>query len=206
MTVRTLIRAALILAFAVSMIGCQGKPKDKPPIHVNPNMDTQPKFLPQSESDFFADGKADRAPVEGTIARGDLRLPEDDPYFRGMKPGTDEPIDYIPVSISATSLARGKERFEIYCAVCHASDGSGRSIMVEKQYQLPPSYHEEPLLSRPDGHYYDVISNGIRNMPGYANQIPVDDRWKIVQYVRALQRSQAGSVSDVPEEQRDRFE
>ena len=77
--------------------------------------------------------------------------------------------------------------------------------MLEKGYTPPPNFHEDPVLSYTDGHYFDVISNGIRNMPGYENQIPVEDRWKIVQYVRALQRSQRASLSDVPEEQRDRL-
>lgn len=201
---RDFTRVALILLIAVTMIGCQGKPKEDPPIHLNPSMDNQPKYLPQAKSEFFMDGMADRMPVDGTIARGDLRL--DDVYFRGLKPGTEEPVDYNPVELTASSLARGQERYNIYCAVCHAEDGSGRSIMVEKKYQIPPNYHEEPLLSQPDGHYFKVISDGIRNMQGYGNQIPVEDRWKIVQYVRALQRSQAASVEDVPEEQRAQFE
>jgi len=194
----------LLVLVVVTLIGCQGKPKEDPPIHLNPSMDNQPKYLPQAKSDFFLDGMADRMPVEGTIARDDLRL--DDVYYRGLKPGTDELVDYNPVELTASSLARGQERFNIYCAVCHAADGTGRSIMVEKKYQLPPSYHVEPVLSQPDGHFFNVISNGIRNMPGYENQIPVEDRWKIVQYVRALQRSQVGSVSDVPEDQRAQLE
>jgi mono/diheme cytochrome c family protein len=204
MTMRDFTRATLVLALMVLMIGCQGRPKEKAPIHLNPNMDTQPKMLPQGESDFFADGKADRLPVEGTIARGDLRL--DDVYYRGLKQGTEEYVDTNPVAVTATSLARGQERFNIYCAVCHGQDGVGRSIMVEKGYQPPPTFHEPPVLDYVDGRLFDVISNGVRNMPGYANQIPVDDRWKIVQYVRALQRSQTASVEDVPEEQRADFE
>ncbi|MBS1261480.1 MAG: hypothetical protein MAG453_00805 [Calditrichaeota bacterium] len=197
----SVVALAGVLFFA--LLGCQGRPKEKPPIHVNPNMDNQPKYMPQEENPFFANRSADRLPVEGTIARGRLKL--NDRYYRGIDPATGEPVEENPVEVTRTSLARGRERFDIYCAVCHGKDGSGRSIMLERGFTPPPSFHEDPVLSQPDGHYFDVITNGIRNMPGYENQIPVRDRWLIVQYLRALQRSQRADISDVPAEQRDKL-
>lgn len=203
MTATRLFRGAsslLLIALMLVSLGCQGRPKSEPPIHIVPNMDNQPKLLPQASSEFFLDGAADRLPVEGTIARGELRL--DTEYYEG-KTASGELVTTNPVPVTATGLARGQERFNIYCSVCHGEDGRGRGIVIEKGYTPPPTFLDDPLLSRPDGHYYDVIANGIRNMPGYANQIAVEDRWLIVQYVRALQRSQATSVSDVPVELRD---
>ena len=193
-----------VLLLVMILAGCQGRPKDDPPIHINPNMDNQPKYLPQAESDFWPNDAADRQPVEGTIARGNLRLNTE--FYEGKDSATGELVTENPVEITASSLARGQERFNIYCAVCHGQDGFGRGIMIQRGYTPPPSFHELPVSEYSDGHIYDVIVNGIRNMPGYENQIPVEDRWKIVQYVRALQRSQAADVEDVPVEYRDKLD
>ena len=191
----------LILIIALLMTSCyRGKPSEDPPIHVNPNMDSQEKYEAQEESQFFEDGSAMRPPVAGTVARGELR--EDDAYYRGKnKDGS--LITKMPVEITMELLQRGRERYNIYCAPCHDQTGSGKGIVVKKGFLPPPSMHLDRLRESPDGHFYDVISNGIRNMPSYKHQIPVADRWAIVSYVRALQRAQNAASKDVPEELRE---
>ena len=191
------------LVLLVLLTGCQGTPKEKTPIHVNPNMDVQPKYLPQAESGFFANGSTNQPKVEGTVARGQLK--EDDAYYRGMDPRTGEPITYNPVPLTEEGLLRGQERFNIYCSVCHGAVGNGKSQVVERGFLPPPDFHSDLIRNYPDGHIYDVISHGIRNMPSYAAQIPVEDRWQIVHYLRALQRSQHATITDVPADLRDRL-
>jgi len=177
----------------------RGKPSEDPPIHLNPNMDSQPKYEAQERSEFFEDGATMRYPAPGTVARGDLRA--DDIYYSG-KDLNGTLVEKAPVEVTMTLLRRGQERFNIYCAPCHDRTGAGQGIIIKKGYLPPPSFHIDRLRESPDGHIYDVITNGIRNMPAYNHQIPVADRWAIVEYVRALQRSQNAVLSDVPEELR----
>ncbi len=192
---------AFVLALMVLISGCyRGKTSKDQPIHLNPNMDIQPKYKAQSKSEFFSDGSTMRQPVEGTIALGGLR--EDNAYFRG-RDGSGNFIKKNPVGLSEDGLNRGRERYGIYCAVCHGSVGDGRSIMVEKKYIPPPTFHQDRLRDMPDGEIFNIISNGIRNMPSYKNQIPVEDRWLIVQYLRALQKSQNARIDDIPESMRE---
>lgn len=186
--------------FAVLLIsGCyQGRPSKREPIHINPNMDSQPKYLPQEESKFFADGATMRPLVDGTVARGELR--EDSKYYTGK----DEKGNYVKdfpeeVTFNMALVERGQHRFNIYCSPCHSRVGNGRGIVVEKGLVPPPSFHTDSLRAFPVGRFFDVITNGIRNMPPYKYQIPVADRWAIISYVKALQRSHEGTIKDVPE-------
>jgi mono/diheme cytochrome c family protein len=185
-----------VVAIAAVLLGCyRGQPSDKPPIHPNPDMDNQPRYDPQSESKFFSDHSAMRQPVEGTVAREWLQ--EDDAYYRG-KDKNREYIEENPVPLSGESLSRGRERYDIYCSVCHGRVGDGQGIMVEKGFVPPPSFHEDRIRSLPDGQIFDVISNGLRNMPSYGHQIPVRDRWLIIQYIRALEKSQTAKEEEIP--------
>ncbi len=189
--------ACLAMAFS---LGCtRGRPSENTPIHLNPNMDQQQKYLPQSESRFFEDGMTMRKPVAGTVARGELH--EDDAYWRG-RDAIDSVIARIPVPVTMQLIERGQQRYNIYCAPCHSRTGDGRGIVVQRGMLPPPSFHEDRLRKVGDGHIFDVITNGIRNMPSYKAQIPVEDRWAIVSYFRALQRSQNASLEDVPVEMR----
>ena len=188
----------IIPLFLVLMIGCyRGSPSEDPPIHLNPNMDHQPKYKAQAESDFFKDGATMRMPVPGTVARGDLRA--DHVYYQG-KNADGTLVNEAPVRIDMDLLKRGQERYNIYCAPCHDRTGAGQGIVIKKGFLPPPSFHLDRLREAPDGHFFDVISNGIRNMPAYNHQVQVADRWAIVAYIRALQRSQNARKSDVPEE------
>lgn len=194
-------RGLALVAVAALLAGCQGMTSTKPPIHINPNMDNQPKYLPQEPSAFFANGSVEQPWVEGTVARGELN--EDDVYYRGMDPKTGKPVTENPVPLTMEGLKRGQERFDIYCTPCHSQLGDGKGIVVERGFPPPPNFHDDLVRNYPDGHIFDVITNGIRNMPAYGPQIPVKDRWEIVHYVRALQRSQHATIADVPVEKRD---
>lgn len=197
---RYLVSGLVLTVVALSSLGCvRGRPSDDPPIHLNPNMDRQQKYLPQAQSEFFVDGMTMRKPVAGTVARGELN--EDNAYYRG-RDERDSLIAKIPVAVTMQLLQRGQERFNIYCSPCHGKIGDGKGIVVQRGMLPPPSFHDERILKVPDGHIFDVISNGIRNMPTYRHQIPVPDRWAIVAYLRALQRSQNATLNDIPAEMR----
>jgi mono/diheme cytochrome c family protein len=190
-----------ILILIVSMtilVGCtQKKPSENPPIHLNPNMDDQPKYEAMEESEFFLDKSTMRMPVEGTVARGELN--ENSAYYMG-KYADGTFVRKMPVKMSLSLLKRGQKRYEIYCTPCHGGTGAGQGIVIKKGFLAPQSYHIDRLRDIEDGYIYDVISNGIRNMPSYGYQIPVADRWAIVAYVRALQRSQNATITDIPED------
>jgi mono/diheme cytochrome c family protein len=158
------------------------------------DMHDQPRFKPLAKSDFYADLRSARAPVEGTVARGQLH--EDAYFYTGKMGGS--PGDYLPFAASDAVLARGRERFNIYCAPCHSQLGDGNGVIVQRGFRRPPSYHTERLRKTPLGYFFDVMTNGFGAMPEYASQIPARDRWNIVAYIRALQLSQGASAADVP--------
>ena len=197
-----IIMGITMLFFAVFLSGCyQGRPSEKPPIHVNPNMDKQEKYTVQSESQFFADNSSMRTPVTGTVSRGNLK--EDTVYFQGKtgkdKDGNDLFVHPSPVTLDMKLLKRGQERYNIYCSVCHGKTGEGNGIVVQRGLLPPPTFHDDRLRTKQDGYLFDVITNGKGNMPSYKHQAGVEDRWAIVAYLRALQRSRNASSQDVPE-------
>ena len=166
---------------------------------MNPNMDDQPKFRAQAATDFFGDGRAMRDPIEGTLPRGFLR--EDVVYYTG-KDKNGKLVKTSPVAPTLEVLKRGQERFNIYCSPCHSRLGDGRGMVVQRGMFPPPTYHQARLRDIEDGHIFDVITNGIRNMPSYRSQVPVSDRWAIVNYLRVLQRSQNAALKDIPESEK----
>ncbi|HSP94916.1 MAG TPA: cytochrome c [Thermoanaerobaculia bacterium] len=158
----------------------------------------QAKYKPLGESRFFADKRASRQLPEGTVARGWLRA--DQKVYTGKE--GQRLVDVLPMPLTRELLARGRERFNIYCSPCHDRTGSGRGMVVRRGYQPPPSYHIERLRDAPVGHFFDVMTNGLGAMPDYASQIDVSDRWAIAAYVKALQLSQNAPASDVPLEKK----
>jgi mono/diheme cytochrome c family protein len=161
-------------------------------------MAEQPRYDPLEASSFFADGQSARPLVEGTVARGQLK--EDQQFFNG---GTETLLTReFPFPITIDVLHRGQERYNIYCAPCHDRTGSGTGMIVRRGYARPPSFHGDILLRQPVGHYFRVISQGFGAMPSYREQISTGDRWAIVAYIRALQKSQNASLNDVPPSQR----
>jgi mono/diheme cytochrome c family protein len=180
----------------VALAGCvRNQPSEKSPLALDRGMASQPKYKPQAHSNFFPDGATMRVPVAGTIPRGFLR--EDQVYFTGIISDT-TPVDQSPVPTTIEVLKRGQERFNIYCSPCHGRAGDGKGIVVSRGLIPPPSFHEDRVRQFKDGHIFQVITNGIRNMPAYRYQIPPDDRWAIIAYLRALQRSQNATLQDVP--------
>jgi hypothetical protein len=127
------------------------------------------------------------------VARGQLA---EDVYFYTGKLGNN-PGDYMPFPVTEDVLARGRERFNIYCAPCHSRLGDGNGMIVQRGFRAPPSYHTERLRKAPLGYFFDVMTEGFGAMPEYASQIPPRDRWCIVAYIRALQLSQDATMSDV---------
>lgn len=176
-----------------------------PRLHVVPDMDQQPKFKAQSPNAMFADGRAMRPPVGGTVARGELDV---ESARATGRVGAEWSAEF-PIAVTETMIRRGQQRYDIYCAPCHGLAGFGDGIVGKRAERLqegtwtpPSSFHTELVRGRPVGHLYNTIAHGIRNMPAYGAQIPVDDRWAIVAYVRALQRSQFARPDDVPAELR----
>jgi mono/diheme cytochrome c family protein len=165
-------------------------------------MHDQPSYSTYEESTFFADGQSARPLVEGTVARGHLN---DDPLLYTGKDG-DQNATVFPFPVTAEVMARGQERYDIYCAPCHARTGQGDGMIVRRGYRRPPDLADDRLRREPVGHFFDVITNGFGAMPDYAAQIHAPDRWAIVAYVRALQLSAHATIDEVPAEVRGKLD
>jgi mono/diheme cytochrome c family protein len=182
------------------------------------DMQDQPKMKPFRGSSFFADGLSARQPVEGTVPRGYLRT--DTALFTGKKnknltniggtaAGTSsgaqattgttaasgpsaypDDVETFPFPITPSTVMRGRERYDIFCSVCHGKTGRGDGMIVRRGFRRAASFHDDRLRTAPVGHFFDAITNGWGAMPSYAPQIPVQDRWAIIAYIRALQASQ----------------
>ncbi len=204
--VRIFIFAFCLLPFALTL-GCRY------------DMQDQPRYKPFKKSDFFSDGKAMRELPEGTVARGMLR--EDKVFYTGKKLNIDpnaaanvqtttnaagntlvwsfpNDIEKMPVPLTQELLARGEQRYKVFCVVCHGPVGNGDGMIVRRGYTKPPTYNDDRLRNAPDGHFFDVMTNGWGKMSSYASQIPPADRWAIVAYIRALQISQNPNATTTP--------
>lgn len=180
---RLLFAAAAVAALAFAA-GPRGRPSSRPPIHLNSDMDLQPRSEPQAASAFFYDGAVFRAPVAGTVARGELR--DNGVLWTGMDPAVGfAPANPLPVDDALRE--RGRRRYDIYCAVCHDKSGDGKGVLWERAQVRTPSYHVDRLRQAPDGYYFLVITNGFGLMPAYNYPLPVADRWAIVAHIRELQ-------------------
>jgi mono/diheme cytochrome c family protein len=179
--------------------------------HIVPDMDFQQKFKAQRKNTFFADQRAMRLDAPGTVAVDGLR--EDDHFYQGKVAGAFARTFPEQVEISEATMARGREQFGTYCTPCHGVDGNGQGMvhlraksLMQGTWVPPTNLHDVNVRYKPVGELYDGITRGIRNMPSYARQIAPADRWAVVLYLRALQRSQAANLSDVPEPQRGSLE
>jgi mono/diheme cytochrome c family protein len=183
----------LALISLVALTGCaRGCTSSRPPIHLNPSMDDQPKVRPQTASDFFFDGASMREPVPGTVPIGGLK--EDAAFFTGK--GVDgQFVATIPVTVDEAVRERGRQRYEIYCQPCHDARGDGRGILFQRGNVPTASFHQEKILKYADGQIFDVITNGFGLMAGYRWPIPPADRWAIVAHVRGLQREGAARAT-----------
>jgi hypothetical protein len=166
------------------------------------DMHNQPKYIPLRESDFFGDRRSARPKVEDTVARGYLRI--DDARYTGKVNGED--IDYFPWAMTKDDIVLGQYRYDIYCSPCHSRLGDGNGLIVQRGFRRAASYHTAKLIAAPAGHFFDVITNGYGAMPSYASRIPVDDRWRIIAFIRALQLSQAAKLEDAPADIRQKLQ
>ncbi|MGB9010332.1 MAG: cytochrome c [Candidatus Acidiferrales bacterium] len=165
------------------------------------DMHIQPKYLPYDPTTFFDDGRSERQPVPGTVARGQLRL--DELLYTGKENGVES--NRFPFPITHEDLERGRQRYNIYCTPCHDYTGSGRGVIVLRGFPPPPSYHIDRLRAAPVGHFFDVMTNGFGSMYSYASRVDPEDRWRIAAYIRVLQLSQHATLQDVPAEQRQKL-
>jgi mono/diheme cytochrome c family protein len=182
---------------------------DQPHYHIIPNMDFQEKNKPQTASSIFADGRAERVPVEGSVARGELK--DDDHLYRGLQ--QDQWATEFPkeIPLTAETMDRGENRYEIFCSPCHGLGGDGQGMINVRADRVgatatgwvaPSNITQKSFATQPHGQLFNTITHGIRSMPGYATQIKESDRWAIVFYLRALQRSAHSTAQDVPAGQR----
>ena len=207
----------LIVCVVVALAGFRGAKSTVPPIEVFPDMDHQPKYQPQHPSGFFADGRSSRVPVPGTVPFG-YTMPGS--FYQvtaknGPSPsGFSNQVDYynsgrmsefygdgLPLEVTIQLLDRGEERYNINCAVCHGRTGMGNGIVQQiGNWATVANLQDERIRTMPDGYLFSVITNGKNTMGAYGPQIAVEDRWAIVAYLRALQRSQNAKLADLPEE------
>jgi cytochrome c5 len=167
------------------------------------DMHDQPRYKPMAGTWFFGDGRSARPAVEGTVARGHLRL--DKARYTGKKDdGSD--VEEFPFAITREDLLRGQERFNIYCSPCHSRVGDGNGMVVRRGFRQAASYHTEKLIKAPVGHFFDVMTNGFGAMPSYGSRVDPDDRWRIAAYIRVLQLSENARIEDVPADQRTQLE
>jgi mono/diheme cytochrome c family protein len=186
------------------------------------DMQDQPKMKPFRGTTFFGDGLSSRQPIVGTIPRGFLRT--DTALYTGKKTNAPAPgataapgpqpaagaqantypddVETFPFPVTKEMVVRGRERYDIFCSVCHGLTGNGDGMIVRRGFRRAASFNDDRLRQAPVGHFFDAITNGWGAMPPYAAQIPVEDRWAIIAYIRALQVSQqnpaASSASPAP--------
>ncbi|MBY0497727.1 MAG: cytochrome c [Cyanobacteria bacterium] len=192
------VRVLGVIAFmsVFALTGCaRGCTSSRPPIHLNPSMDNQPKARAQSASTFFYDGSTMRQPVPGTVAMGGLK--EDTAFFTG-KGADGQFVATIPIASDDALLERGKQRYTIYCQPCHDARGDGKGILFQRGNVPTATFHQEKMFKYTDGQIFDIMSNGSGLMPAYKWPIPPADRWAIVAYIRGLQRDRQARVPSAP--------
>lgn len=193
--------AGLSLAL-LGLSGCWGNYSDEPPVHLQQNMDLQERGEPQERNQFFADGRVMRDPPVGTVAVGFLK--DDDHLWRGID-DQGKVAGTLPegMELDAELLARGEDRYNIYCAPCHGEQGRGdgpaNRRVADGFAQQPANFHDDQYQPAPLGYFFRVGTEGYGVMKGYASQIPdPEDRWAIAAWIRVLQVSHGAKQSDIP--------
>lgn len=208
---RILLGFLVLLAALVALLGWRGQHSTRPPILIFDDMVDQPRYHNQGASRFFADGRSMRSPPVGTVAFGgadyfsDAGSPRQSPdflqadaaYYRGKQ--GNEWVTRAPLKINLPLLRRGQQRYGVHCAACHGATGAGNGITTQYGLVGVATYHNDRLRAMADGEIFNTITNGKGVMMAYGHQVPPADRWAIVAYVRALQRSQRAALDDVPE-------
>lgn len=193
----------LIIVAVVSIAGFRGSKSAKPPLEVFPDMDRQIKLRPQSGNEFFKNGRSSQLYVEGTVARGDAY--QDLPVNTGRVQGSTNFVDTIPapVAVEETLLNRGRQRYDIHCAPCHGAAGDGKGIIAKYGMVAVANFHDPRIVKMPAGEIFHTITHGKNLMGSYGAAIDIADRWAIVAYMRALQRSRLATAEELPENERD---
>jgi mono/diheme cytochrome c family protein len=187
---------ALCVVAVMGIFGKRGHTFSKPPLEIFRDMDRQPKYRPQQPSVVFANERTSQEAVAGTVARGDHF--QNNAINTGRIPGTTNFVETIPVTVTEQFMARGQQRFNIYCTPCHDAAGTGNGIVKKYGYATVRSLHEPLIARQTDGELFNTITHGKATMMSYGSQITIEDRWAIVAYVRALQRSRLASTNEVP--------
>jgi cytochrome c5 len=217
----------LIVVLIVTVAGFRGQKFQKPPIEIFPDMDHQPKYKAQSGSDFYADGRANREPVSGTVPLG-YSMPLQKPTAHSSGDATSPyrdinfstGVSYIdtgkitnqwgtgfPMEVTQEFISRGQERYNISCKVCHGAAGDGAGIAGKYGLVAIANLHQQRIRDMADGEIFNTITHGKNTMMGYGDRIQVQDRWAIIAYIRALQKSQGGAtINDVPPGERAKLE
>lgn len=191
---------ALMVVAVLSIAGIRGGMSRKPPLEVFPDMKRQPKLRPQKPSAFFPGLSTSRLPVPGTVSHDALL--DDNPVATGRIEGTTNFLETNPLPFNEVLLARGRQRFTIYCSPCHSAAGDGNGITTKYGMLRTGNYHEPRIVRMADGEIFNTITHGKNLMPSYASQVTVTDRWAIIAYIRALELTRLGDTNDVPPQYR----
>jgi mono/diheme cytochrome c family protein len=199
---------ALCALATVGVLGLRGTHFRRPPLYIFPDMERQPKLRPQTADAFFEDGMSSRLPVARTIERSEpLQVGakqvyrwQDSPVTTGLVTGSTNYVELNPLPITAELLQRGQQVFDINCAACHSKlgDGNGTPKRINAM-AVVANLHDKRIVELPDGDLFNTVSHGKGLMPGYAANLPIQDRWAAIAYLRALQLSRLGSLEEVPE-------
>jgi hypothetical protein len=202
---------AVCVAATVGVLGFRGTHFRKPPLYIFPDMEWQLKLRPQEPNGFFPNGLSSQPQIQGTIARsapiqtvsGPVFPYEDSPVNTGRVAGSTNFVELNPLPITAQLLSRGQQRFNINCSPCHGqlADGNGITRKIGAM-TVVANLHDKRIVEMADGELFHVITNGRNLMGAYGPNVPVEDRWAIISYLRALQLSQLGALDDLPQELR----
>lgn len=202
------------VAAVIGVAGRRGTMSRKTPLYIFPDMKRQLKLRPEEPNDFFANGVSSQLPPDGTVPRAKPTLVgdktvypyEDSPVFTGREPGTTNFVATNPFPITAKLLKRGQERFNIYCSPCHGREADGNGITKKLGVMMTVANLQDPrIVKYADGEIFYVITNGRNTMGAYGPNVPAEDRWAIIAYLRALQLSHLGTIDDLPQDERGNF-
>ena len=183
-------RTALVLVAVFAAAACRQ------------DMHDAPRYEPLEASSFFGDGRSARTLPANTVARGLLR--DDDHLYMGKVQGL--LAETFPMEVTDEVMARGQERYDVFCSPCHGRTGVGDGLIVQRGFRAPPPLAEARLRDAPVGYFFDVMTNGFGAMQDFASQVPVADRWAITAYIRAIQLSQSATEADVPADRREELD
>ncbi len=201
-----------VIIAVLSMAGFRGAKTEKTPLYIFPDMDRQQKFHPQGENSFFPNSMDDRLPVSGTVMRGtELEAREvfspdyenhtiQNPEWVTGKNAEGNEIETIPFEVTSEFMALGQQKYDIHCAVCHGATGQGNGVTLNYGIAAA-SLHVGIYLERPDGNFYNTITNGYNTMMGYGDKLTVRERWAVVAYIRALQKAYTATEADLTPQQ-----